>query len=133
MLSPVRRALVRQVRSTFNDQAKGERPIPRSDHALFAHDSVIWRVHGDVTSMMAGGIAALLLQMLHQQALAGVWDHSNVHEDMLGRLRRTARFIAVTTYGEREAAEAAIAKVTRIHGEVSGTLPNGKPYRADDP
>jgi uncharacterized protein (DUF2236 family) len=133
MLSPVRRALVRQVRSTFNDQAKGERPIPRSQNALFPPDSVIWRVHGDVTSMMAAGIAALLLQMLHPQALAGVWDHSNVHDDMLGRLRRTARFIAVTTYGERDAAEAAIAKVRRIHEQVGGSMPDGRAYRADDP
>jgi uncharacterized protein (DUF2236 family) len=133
MLSPVRRALVRQVRSTFNDQAKGQRPIPRSQNALFPPDSVIWRVHGDVTSMMAAGIAALLLQMLHPQALAGVWDHSNVHDDMLGRLRRTARFIAVTTYGERDAAEAAIAKVRRIHEQVGGSMPDGRAYRADDP
>lgn len=133
MLSPLRRAFVRQVRATFNDKSKGERPVPRSDHALFPRDSVIARVHGDVTSMMAGGIAALLLQMLHPQALAGVWDHSDVHEDMLGRLRRTARFIAVTTYGERDAAEAAIAKVRRIHEQVSGTLPDGTHYRAEDP
>jgi uncharacterized protein (DUF2236 family) len=133
MLSPVRRALVRQVRSAFNDKSKGERPIPRSENALFAPHSVIWRVHGDVTSMMAGGIAALLLQMLHPQALAGVWDHSNVQHDMIGRLRRTARFIAVTTYGERDAAQATIAKVRRIHAEVLGTTPAGKPYRADDP
>ena len=133
MLSPFRRALVRQVRSTFNDSARDERPVPRSKDALFAPDSVIWRVHGDVTSMMAGGIAALLMQMLHPKALAGVWDHSDVHENMLGRLRRTARFIAVTTYGEREAAEAAIARVRHIHGQVSGTLPDGASYRADDP
>jgi uncharacterized protein (DUF2236 family) len=133
MLSPLRRALVRQVRATFNDKAKGERPIARSDDALFPRDSVIWRVHGDVTSMMAGGIAALLMQMLHPQALGGVWDHSDVHEDMLGRLRRTARFIAVTTYGERAAAEAAIVKVRHIHAQVSGMLPDGTRYRADDP
>jgi uncharacterized protein (DUF2236 family) len=133
MLAPFRRALVRQVRATFNDRSKGERPIPRSDNALFPRDSVIWRVHGDVTSMMAGGIAALLMQMLHPQALGGVWDHSDVHEDMIGRLRRTARFIAVTTYGERERAEEAIAKVKRIHGQVSGNLADRTPYRADDP
>ena len=78
MLSPVRRALVRQVRSTFNDQSKGEKPVPASDDALFPPGSVIRRVHGDVTSMMVGGIAALLTQMLHPQALAGVWDHSDV-------------------------------------------------------
>ncbi|MBV9529383.1 oxygenase MpaB family protein [Sphingomonas sp.] len=133
MFAPLRRALVRQVRSTFNDQSKGQRPVPRSDHALFPRNSVIWRVHGDVTSMMAGGIAALLTQMLHPQALGGVWDHSDVHADMIGRLRRTARFLAVTTYGERASAEAAIAKVRGIHQQVAGVLPDGTTYRAEDP
>src|SRR5690349_11341643 len=133
MLAPIRRALVKQVRSTFNDQARGEKPVPASDQALFAPGSVIRRVHGDVTSMMVGGIAALLTQMLHPQALAGVWDHSDVHEDMLGRLRRTARFIATTTYAHRDEAEAAIARVKAIHDQVSGTLPDGTEYRAKDP
>jgi uncharacterized protein (DUF2236 family) len=133
MLSPVRRALVQQVRATFNDQAKGERPVPASDQALFPPGSVIRRVHGDVTSMMVGGIAALLTQMLHPQALAGVWDHSDVHSDMLGRLRRTARFIATTTYAHRDDALRAIAKVNAIHEQVSGTLRDGSEYRATDP
>jgi uncharacterized protein (DUF2236 family) len=133
MLSPVRRALVRQVRKTFNDRAKGERPVPASDEALFPPGSVVRRVHGDVTSMMVGGIAALLTQMLHPKALGGVWDHSDVAENQLGRLRRTARFIAVTTYGHRDSANAAIAKVKAIHEQVSGTLPDGTEYRATDP
>jgi uncharacterized protein (DUF2236 family) len=133
MLEPVRRALVKQVRSTFNDQSKGEEPVPVSDDALFPPGSVIRRVHGDVTSMMVGGIAALLTQMLHPKALAGVWDHSNVAEDQLGRLRRTARFIATTTYAHRDSALEAIAKVKAIHEQVSGTLPDGSEYRATDP
>src|SRR3954469_25209312 len=132
MLSPIRRALVLQVRRTFNDQSKGEKPVPPSDEALFVRGSVIRRVHGDVTSMMIGGLAALLTQMLHPKALAGVWDHSDVAEDQLGRLRRTARFIAVTTYGHRDAAEAAIARVKAIHEQVTGTLPDGSGYRATD-
>ncbi|WP_037552556.1 oxygenase MpaB family protein [Sphingomonas sp. URHD0057] len=133
MLAPVRKALVRQVRATFNDRSKGEKPIPASDDALFPRGSVIRRVHGDVTSMMVGGVAALLTQMLHPKALAGVWDHSGVAEDQLGRLRRTARFIAVTTYGHRDSALAAIAKVKAIHAQVSGTLPDGSDYRAAGP
>jgi uncharacterized protein (DUF2236 family) len=133
MLAPVRRALVKQVRSTFNDQSKGEKPVPSSDDALFPPGSVIRRVHGDVTSMMVGGIAALLTQMLHPKALGGVWDHSGVAEDQLGRLRRTARFIAVTTFGHRDQAEAAIAKVNAIHERVTGILPDGTEYRATDP
>ena len=41
MFSPVRRALVKQVRATFNDQSKGEKPIPASDDALFAPGAVL--------------------------------------------------------------------------------------------
>ncbi|HEX5644826.1 MAG TPA: oxygenase MpaB family protein, partial [Erythrobacter sp.] len=53
--------------------------------------------------------------------------------DMHGRLRRTARFIAITTYGHRDDAEAAIARVNRIHARVTGNLPDGTPYSATNP
>ena len=127
-------ALIGQVRAVFNDQAKGEKPIQRRpEQSLFGPQSVVWRVHGDVTTMMVGGVAALLLQMLHPAVLAGVWDHSSFRGDMLGRLRRTARFIAVTSYAAREDAEAAIEKVRDVHSRVRGILPDGTPYAADDP
>ena len=129
----LRRVLIERVRARFNDRARGEQPVPRSTDALLPPDSVAWRVHGDVTSMMVGGIAALLVEMLHPLALGGVWDHSNVAADMPGRLRRTARFIAVTTFGQRDAASAAIDRVRTIHAQVRGTLPDGREYRADDP
>lgn len=128
-----RQKLVRSVRAAFNDTAKGESPIPPSDDALFEKDSPIRMVHADVVSMMVGGMAALLLQMLHPHALRGVLDFSNFRQDMHGRLRRTARFIAVTTYGHRDDAEAAIARVNAIHARVKGTLPDGTPYSATNP
>jgi uncharacterized protein (DUF2236 family) len=128
-----RRRLIGEVRATFNDLERGERPVQPSDDALFARGSVTWRVHGDVATMMVGGVAALLLQMLHPAVLAGVWDYSNFRADMLGRLRRTARFIAQTTYGDRDDALATIERVRRIHAKVAGALPDGTPYRADDP
>ncbi len=53
----------------------GRAAVMRRPDGLFGPGSVIWRVHGDVTTMMIGGIAALLLQMLHPAVLAGVWDH----------------------------------------------------------
>lgn len=129
----LRRALVSRVQAVFNDKARGETPVVRSADALFAPDSVIWRVHGDVTTMMIGGVTALLLQMLHPAALAGVWDHSTFRGDMLGRLRRTARFIAVTTYAQRSQADAAIAKVRSVHEHVHGVLEDGTAYSASDP
>ncbi|NYD91864.1 oxygenase MpaB family protein [Sphingomonas melonis] len=106
---------------------------PPGDDGLFGPGSAAWVVHGDFTAMMTGGVAALLLQMLHPGALAGVWDHSNFRRDMLGRLRRTAQFISGTTYGSTATAETLIAKVRRIHDRVAGTLPDGTPYSANDP
>ena len=128
-----RQALIRNVRAVFNDQSRGEKPVVRSPQSMFGPGSVIWRVHGDVVTMMVGGMSALLLQMLHPAVLGGVWDHSNFREDMLGRLRRTARFISLTTYASREEAEAAMARVRTVHAQVSGTLPDGTNYSADDP
>lgn len=125
--------MVRKVRDIFNDRAKGEGPVARRTDGLFGPQSVVWRVHADATSMMVGGVSGLLLQMLHPAVLAGVWDHSNFRTDMHGRLRRTARFIAVTTYGGPEDATAAIARVRRIHDHVGGVLPDGTAYRAGDP
>jgi uncharacterized protein (DUF2236 family) len=90
-------------------------------------------VHADLVGMMVGGIRALLLQMLHPDALQGVIDHSNFREDMHGRLRRTAKFIAVTTFAHRDEAMKAIERVNRIHSKVSGTLPDGTPYSATNP
>ena len=128
----VRRRIAREVHKVFHSSA-GEPRVTRSLDALIAPDSVAWRVHGDVTTMMVGGISALLLQMLHPAALAGVWDHSDFEADMLGRLRRTARFIAVTTYAERAQGQAMIARVKAIHDRVDGTLPDGRAYSANDP
>ncbi len=71
---------------------------PAGDPGLFGPESITWRIHGDFSSMLCGGVSALLLQMLHPLALAGVWDHSSFREDMLGRLRRTSQFISATTF-----------------------------------
>lgn len=106
---------------------------PKGDPGLFGPESISWKVHGDFSSMLIGGISALLLQMLHPAALGGVWDHSNFRADMLGRLRRTGQFISATTYGSRGDAEKLIERVRRIHDGVHGTLPDGTPYAASDP
>ena len=106
---------------------------PKGDPGLFGPDSVSWQVHGDFTSMLIGGITALMLQALHPLALAGVWDHSNFRQDMLGRLRRTSQFIAGTTFGSRRDADWLIEKVRTIHLQVTGTAADGRPYAASDP
>ena len=84
-------------------------------------------MHGDFPSMLVGGISALMLQLLHPLALAGVWDHSNFRQDLLGRLRRTSQFISGTTFGSTRDAEWLIEKVRTIHLKVVGTAPTDAP------
>lgn len=134
LLAPLRQRIERQVLGLTGLSLGGiDLEQPPGDPGLYGPDSVIWRVHGDFTSMLCGGISALLLQMLHPLALAGVWDHSNFREDMLGRLRRTSQFISATTFGATGDAERLIQRVRTIHRQVKGQDAHGTPYTADDP
>lgn len=134
-MADLREAIQAQVAALFGttDDNRLDLTRPPGDPGLFAPDSAAWKVHGDLTSMMVGGTAALLLQMLHPGALAGVWDHGSFRHDLTGRLRRTAQFISGTTYGSTAMAEDLIARVRRIHDVVQGTLPDGSAYSANDP
>lgn len=98
----------------------------------FEPDSPIGRVHGDA-SMFVGGIRAILLQTLHPKAMTAVAEHSGYRGDMWGRLARTSRFIAVTTFGTADHAQQAVDAVRRIHDRIEGTMPDGSAYRASDP
>jgi uncharacterized protein (DUF2236 family) len=98
----------------------------------FAADSPIARVHGDA-SMFVGGLRAVLLQTMHPAAMTAVAEHSGYRGDMWGRLARTSRFLAVTTFGTESHAQQAVDAVRSIHERVTGTLPDGTPYAASDP
>lgn len=129
-----RRTIQRQVHGmTGFGSGTVDLDTPKGDPGLFGPGSVTWAVHGDFTSMMIGGIASLLVQMLHPAALAGVFDHSNFRADMGGRLRRTAQFVSGTTYASTDEAERLIARVRGIHDRVEGHLPDGSRYFANDP
>lgn len=104
----------------------------REGERWFTPDDPVWRVHADA-SMFPGGVAALLLQSLHPLAMAGVAGHSGYRGDPWGRLQRTSHFLATTTFGTVDDAEAAIARVRGIHERVRGRDPQGRPYRASDP
>jgi uncharacterized protein (DUF2236 family) len=132
---------IERLRSQLQDQVRrsmgaSRRPPPPCDDpevAYFPPGSVTRQVHGDLPAMLVGGVSALLFQMLHPLAMAGVAEHSNYQEDPLGRLGRTANFLGTTTFGTRTQAEAAIATVRRVHLRVTGVAPDGRAYAADDP
>ncbi|MEU8841567.1 oxygenase MpaB family protein [Streptomyces roseus] len=98
----------------------------------FEPGSPIRLVHADA-SMYVGGLAALLLQSLHPQAMAAVWAHSGFMGDPWGRLQRTSTFLAVTTFGTDQDAAQAVRRVRGVHDRIGGVTSQGEPYRASDP
>jgi uncharacterized protein (DUF2236 family) len=135
VLSPARGFVRTAARSVLAGQPTGQPELELAhggDAGLFGPDSVTWRVHGD-RSMLIGGVRALLLQVLHPLTMAGVAQHSAYRTDPLGRLARTGRFVAATTYGTTPEAERAIAMVRAVHERVRGTAADGRRYEATDP
>ncbi|BCW57347.1 hypothetical protein StoSoilB20_06940 [Arthrobacter sp. StoSoilB20] len=114
--------------------------VPRladgNDAGYHLPGSAVWAVHGHVATIVAG-IRVLLMQALHPGALAGVYEHSGFQKDPLGRLANTVRWIFTVTYGSTEAAEAATARVRKIHERVRGSYLDGNgvkhDYAANDP
>lgn len=98
----------------------------------FEPDGVVWRVHGDLSTLI-GGVVALLGQGAHPMALAGVAQHSAYREDPWKRLAGTARWLVVTTFGSAELAEREANRVRAMHGPVTGTDHRGRAYAAADP
>jgi uncharacterized protein (DUF2236 family) len=111
-------------------------PPPRCDdsaESYFALDSVARVVHGDLSSMLVGGLGSLFFQMLHPHAMAGVAQHSRYQRDALGRLLQTANFIGYTTYGSKATAYHSIERVLAVHEGVRGVADDGVAYYANDP
>lgn len=128
------RLIAQSVRQSLGGASRPEDYLlPSGDPGLYGPESLVWRVHAEFLPMMIGGLASLLLQALHPGALAGVWDHSTFREDLTGRLGRTAKFVAMTTFGPTDGAEAVVQKIRRIHDQVVGVDEFGRPYAANDP
>jgi uncharacterized protein (DUF2236 family) len=130
----VRRRLQDTLRTTLVGDQQPLRDLSQplmGDTGWFGPDSVTWKVHQD-SSMLLGGVRALLLQTMHPRAMAGVAQHSAYKSDPTGRLWRTAGYVGTVTYGTTEQAEAAIRMVNRAHKPVHGTTSNGESYSAND-
>lgn len=122
-------------RSDLDDPADpigGAEPDPTLDAGLFGPGSVTWRVQAEPI-LFVGGIRALFLQALHPLAMAGVAQHSGFRDDPWGRLRRTAEFVGVITYGSTAEAVAAGEMVKGAHRGLRGVEPeSGDPYVVAD-
>lgn len=105
------------------------------DQGYFGPGSAVWAVHGNLATLV-GGVRALLVQALHPAAVTGVDEHSTYRADPLGRLAGTTRWLTVTTFGSRAAAERECARVRGMHRRVRGTYTDAggaeRSYRAGD-
>jgi len=106
---------------------------PAGEPALVSADSISWRIFKNPVALFVGGVAAVILELAEPSVRAGVWNHSTFRRDAVTRLRRTGAAAMMTVYGPRSAAERMIAGVVRAHDRVSGKLPDGTPYHANDP
>jgi uncharacterized protein (DUF2236 family) len=106
---------------------------PPGDPGLTGPGSMSWELHSDVAAIAIGGVAAIVMEILHPSVMAGVQDLSSYREDPFRRGRTTYGYVVTTTFGNTEAAERLIAAVRRIHERVNGVRPDGVPYRALDP
>jgi uncharacterized protein (DUF2236 family) len=104
---------------------------PAGDQGLYGPDSAIWYVHGDVAGLV-GGLSGLLLGALHQPTMHGTNQHSSYSDDPLARLGRTASFVNAMTWGSTPVVERTCDIVRKMHRNVRGTMPDGRPYSADD-
>jgi uncharacterized protein (DUF2236 family) len=106
------------------------------DVGLFGVEGPVWKVHGDIATLV-GGVRALLLQAAHPAALTGVAQHSRYESDPLGRLAGTSRWLTITTFGSTEAIDREARRVNEMHKRVVGdyTTKSGDvaPYKAADP
>ncbi|MGI8949269.1 MAG: oxygenase MpaB family protein [Ornithinimicrobium sp.] len=128
-----------RVGQALRDKVAGDDAVERAQRIWgaegerwFTPQDPVWRVHADA-AMFPAGVTALLQQMLHPLAMAGVAGHSGYKGDMWGRLQRTSDYLASTSFGTIEQAELTIGKVRSIHERVRGKDHKGRPYRASDP
>ena len=106
-----------------------------NDAGLFKTDGAVWKVHGNLGTLV-GGVRALLLQAAHPAPLAGVAQHSRYETDPMGRLAGTTRWLTITTFGSKEIIEREAKRVNAMHSKVSGDYKNKSGvhsnYRAQD-
>ncbi|MFV2125944.1 oxygenase MpaB family protein [Micromonospora sp. LOL_013] len=103
------------------------------DLGLFGPGSVTWRVH-DEPILVVAGLRSLYLQALHPRAIAGVAQNSSYRSDPFGRLMRTSTYVATTVWGTTAEADAAAARIRRLHARLRATDPStGTEFRVDEP
>lgn len=92
----------------------------------------MWRVSTEPAFLLPSGPRALLLQVAHPAVSAGVADHSDYESRPWVRLIATLDVMNKLAFGTPEGSARQARKLRERHAEITGTRPDGAPYRALD-
>ena len=95
--------------------------------------SMSWEINGDLASVSAAGMAAIIMEVLHPSVMAGVYTQSSYRTQPIKRAQNTLGYVLRTTFGSTRAATDVIERVKKIHSRVHGVRSDGVAYRALDP
>ena len=131
----LRRSIVQEI------EAAGGRHDEESIYAVDPGDpgigggpgSISWEINGDLASLVVGGTAAIIMEVLHPSVMAGVFTQSSYRTEPLKRARNTLGYVLRTTFGATRPATGVIEMVKRAHSRVGGTRADGIAYQALDP
>jgi uncharacterized protein (DUF2236 family) len=96
-------------------------------------DSLSWEINGDLASVSAAGMAAIIMEVLHPSVMAGVFTQSSYRTQPLRRAQNTLGYVLRTTFGSTDAATSVIERVKNVHSHINGVRPDGVEYRALEP
>lgn len=95
--------------------------------------SISWEINGDLASVGAAGMAAVIMEVLHPSVMAGVSTQSTFRTQPIRRAQNTLGYVLRTTFGSTDAATKVINRVKKIHSHINGVRPDGVPYEALEP
>jgi uncharacterized protein (DUF2236 family) len=86
-------------------------------------DRAILRHHGADATLLAGGAAAILLQLADPRIAAGVARHSGFRDRPLDRLAGTYQYLAAIVFGDERDIRHVVRLVDARHARVRGSEP----------
>jgi uncharacterized protein (DUF2236 family) len=90
-----------------------------------------WELQRDALMFLGGGRAALL-QLAHPFVAYAIDHHSQTRADVTGRFQRTFMNVFAMSFGDLDDAFSAARRVHNIHTRITGLLPDGTRYHAND-
>ncbi|MGB3909194.1 MAG: oxygenase MpaB family protein [Pseudolysinimonas sp.] len=109
----------------MSERSEDRRPVERSEDRRPVERSEAFKRYAADSSLVLGGLAAILLQLAHPVVARGVARSSSFTRDPLGRLRHTLAYVYAVQLGTPEQHAMAARRVDSAHAHVAGARDPG--------